>query len=506
MTKSLIHSFATARSNSPDANLVSATAWNNDHTFLLGINAQTGTTYTVANSDAWTLVTFSNAASIAVTLPQAGSGGSFASGWVGFFKNNGPGATTFTPTTSTINGDATLSLGQRQDALIFSDGTNYFAFPLNRIDTPTAGNNIIVNGAMDVSQENGTTSKTLTNNTAKYILDLVAAKYNHGAATAVVTSAQLPAASFPSALPGFQNAHQIKATTAITSPASGDYAKHVALIEGYRIAHLGWGTASAQTIFLAFQYYSTASGTAFVRISDGVQARVYYHEIAVAAGWNFYAFVIPGDTSGSWPATTNIGLTIEVFSSGKETTPQSALDVWTNIFKNQTTNSTNLLATNNNQTLFTGVYIGAGSQLPVASDLPWLMRPFQVELDLAKPQYEKSYDYGTAPGASGATAGQQQTPTTATVPNFTPYGTYPEQVQKRVDPTVTVYSASNGTAGVVNQNDGTDLGAGSGTANTPGMNFFTVRNESGGPITPGGGLSAVFFHYVADARPSLGSI
>lgn len=87
------------------------------------INAQTGTTYTVLSSDACKLVTFSNGSAVAVTLPQAT--GSFAAGFAFDVQNKGAGAVTITPTTSTINGGATLVLAQNTGCSIVSDGTNY---------------------------------------------------------------------------------------------------------------------------------------------------------------------------------------------------------------------------------------------------------------------------------------------------------------------------------------------------------------------------------------------
>lgn len=89
-------------------------------------NAQTGTTYTVLTTDRNKLVTHSNGSAIATTLPQAGAG--FESGWMYFTHNLGAGAVTITPTTSTINGAATLVLNTGDGAAIFSDGTNYTAF------------------------------------------------------------------------------------------------------------------------------------------------------------------------------------------------------------------------------------------------------------------------------------------------------------------------------------------------------------------------------------------
>lgn len=86
-------------------------------------NAQTGTTYTVLTGDRGKTVTFSNAASIAVTLPQAGSG--FEDGWFFVAKNIGAGTVTITPTTSTVDGAATITLLTGDFAVITSNGTNY---------------------------------------------------------------------------------------------------------------------------------------------------------------------------------------------------------------------------------------------------------------------------------------------------------------------------------------------------------------------------------------------
>jgi len=90
----------------------------------IGVNAQTGTTYTVLASDRSKLVTHSNASAIAVTLPQAGA--SFPSGWFFFVQNRGAGTVTITPTTSTIDGAASITVATGGGALIASDGTNYY--------------------------------------------------------------------------------------------------------------------------------------------------------------------------------------------------------------------------------------------------------------------------------------------------------------------------------------------------------------------------------------------
>ena len=105
-------------------------------------NKQTGTTYLIASTDRANEVDFNNAASIAVTIPQAGTGGGGNNDFTGNFItklcNYGAGTVTVTPTTSTItyltgsavvNAAANMPLTTGQCALIESDNLNYFANP-----------------------------------------------------------------------------------------------------------------------------------------------------------------------------------------------------------------------------------------------------------------------------------------------------------------------------------------------------------------------------------------
>lgn len=88
------------------------------------INAQTGASYIVLTGDRGKVITQSNASASAYTLPQAGSAG-FASNFYFCLKNIGAGAVTITPTTSTVDGAATLLVLNGQSACIYSDNTNY---------------------------------------------------------------------------------------------------------------------------------------------------------------------------------------------------------------------------------------------------------------------------------------------------------------------------------------------------------------------------------------------
>lgn len=92
------------------------------------VNAQTGTSYAILDTDRAKLITASNAAAQAYTIAQAGAASAFQAGWFTDVANVGTnvaGIVTITPTTSTIDGAATLTLRPGQRARIVSDGTNY---------------------------------------------------------------------------------------------------------------------------------------------------------------------------------------------------------------------------------------------------------------------------------------------------------------------------------------------------------------------------------------------
>lgn len=125
--KSLRHKFVSAIADGPTSSVVRPSNWNDDHDFLLGLNAQTGISYTIADTDNLSFISFSNAASVAVTLPQAGSGGGtlFKAGWAVWVRNEGAGTVTITPTTSTISGASAINLPPGAGGMLVSNGTNY---------------------------------------------------------------------------------------------------------------------------------------------------------------------------------------------------------------------------------------------------------------------------------------------------------------------------------------------------------------------------------------------
>lgn len=82
----------------------------------------TAVAYTIIQNDCGRLLSFNNAAAIAVTL---GAASGFTQPFWFWVENRGAGAVTITAT-GTIDGAGTLTVNQNKGALIQSDGTNFF--------------------------------------------------------------------------------------------------------------------------------------------------------------------------------------------------------------------------------------------------------------------------------------------------------------------------------------------------------------------------------------------
>ena len=110
----------------PSGGLATAPFWN-----ITGLtpNVQSGASYAIVGSDRSKLLRFTDTSPVAVTIPQAGQGCGTSADFCSNFVVSlacGTGLCTITPSTSTINGNATFAF-QNQVCRISSDNTNYTA-------------------------------------------------------------------------------------------------------------------------------------------------------------------------------------------------------------------------------------------------------------------------------------------------------------------------------------------------------------------------------------------
>jgi hypothetical protein len=94
------------------------------------VSNQTGlTAYSTLQSDNGSILIFSDAAPVAVTLSIG-----LTIPWYCFPVNLGAGTVTLTPASGTINGGAAVTIVQGDFAIVFFDGTNFWALNLSAIE------------------------------------------------------------------------------------------------------------------------------------------------------------------------------------------------------------------------------------------------------------------------------------------------------------------------------------------------------------------------------------
>jgi len=214
--------------------------------------------------------------------------------------------------------------------------------------------NRIINGACVIDQRNAGASVTPTNN--QYSVD----RWQFQGSQASKLTMQQNAGSVTPPT-GFVNYLGVTSSSAY-SVASTDYFLVRQAIEGYNMADLGWGTASAKTVTLSFQVYSSLTGTFGGSLSNNGDTRCYpfTYSIPVANTWTTISITIAGDTSGTWQKTTSTGINI-YFSMGTGSTYLGSAGAWAGTAYYGATGQTNLVGTNGATFYITGVQLEVGS-------------------------------------------------------------------------------------------------------------------------------------------------
>jgi|SRR5215471_3779657 len=165
--------------------------------------------------------------------------------------------------------------------------------------------NRVVNGALQVSQENGNTGGSAN---GYYPAD----QWSASVAGITLASCQRQiAAGVPYQI---SMAPNVKASLGAT-----DFLMFLQRIEGQRVQDLYWGTANAKQVILRFDAHSALAGTYSYQLRNGTALnRSYVGNFTLAAAtWTTITAVIPGDTTGTWPVDNTAGLDINVtYASG----------------------------------------------------------------------------------------------------------------------------------------------------------------------------------------------
>ena len=295
--------------------------------------------------------------------------------------------------------------------------------------------NLIINGAMQVAQRGtqvtgATTIDYFTCDRFKFFIG------NLGTWT-VDQSTDSPN--------GFSNSLKLTATTADASPASGDYAVLVQYIEAQNLQHLAFGTSDAKQLTLSFWVKSNKTGNATFEIiqkDNSNTHRTFSYSINVADTWEYKTISIPADTSGNINNDSGVGFEIDWWlNSGSTFTGGSHPATWTTqVNANRNPSNIGVGGATSDYFAITGVQLEVGS---VAT--PFEHRSYGEELALCKRYYEVL-------GRGGDWSGDRAYNVSTRIVNL-PYWS----VEKRADPSVTIYSGygvansmSNYSSGVEN--------------------------------------------------------
>jgi hypothetical protein len=211
--------------------------------------------------------------------------------------------------------------------------------------------NRIINGAMVISQRNGTSSVTPTN--GQYVLDRF--QYNLSQ-TSKITTQQSTTAPV-----GFVNSLLVTSSSAY-SVTSTDYFTVTQPIEGFNVADLGWGTANAKTVTLSAWVYSSLTGTFGGSILNGSfnYAYPFSYTISSANTWTQISVTIAGPTAGTW--TTDNSSSVQVnFSLGSGSTRSGTAGAWNGSFLMSATGAVSVVGTSGATWYITGVQLEVGS-------------------------------------------------------------------------------------------------------------------------------------------------
>ncbi|MET4208543.1 hypothetical protein [Bradyrhizobium sp. LA2.1] len=221
--------------------------------------------------------------------------------------------------------------------------------------------NYIINGGMQVSQENGATAGT-TN--GYYPVDQFELQRT--------TSGAISVAQVASVTPGGStNRLRATVTSADASVDSGDIVYLLQRLEGLRAADLKFGLSAAKTITVQFGI-KVPAGTYGVAVWNGLGNRCYVAEYTVSGGEAntdvVKSVTIPGDTTGTW-ATDNSGAMLVFWSLMAGSNYQQTAGSWQSAAKIATSNQFNFMGTVGNVFELFDVSLVEGSAAP-AFQLP----------------------------------------------------------------------------------------------------------------------------------------
>ena len=257
-------------------------------------------------------------------------------------------------------------------------GTGGITFPDGSVQpaaaSPYVNKNRIINGEFRIDQRNAGASVTPTN--GQYVTDRW--KY-------LLTQASKLTAQQSTTAPSNYTNSLLTTSSSAYSIGSGDAFVLQQFIEGFNVADLGWGTASAQTVTLSFWVRSSLTGTFGGAFTNSAIDRSYpfSYTISAANTWEQKSVTITGDTSGTWLKDSGIGIRLS-FGLGVGSTLVGTAGAWSGSYLLSSTGATSVVSTNGATFYITGVQLEVGT-----SATPFERRLYNQELANCQRYYQR---------------------------------------------------------------------------------------------------------------------
>jgi hypothetical protein len=336
--------------------------------------------------------------------------------------------------------------------------------------------NRIINGAMVIDQRNAGASVVFGTGSL-FPVDRFKTYNTVGSGSTVQRSTTAPA--------GFVNSMLFTVGTG-ASPSAADECIFFQPIEGFNVADLGFGTASASSVTVSFQVRSSVTGTYAFRLRNQAGNRSYVATYTVNSANTFEtkSVTIPGDTTGTWLTNNSVGILL-TFDLGSGSNYNTTAGAWQAGDFTRTSGCVNFIATSGATFYITGVQLEKGS---TATSFDY--RDYGRELIMCQRYFERSYNIGAATGTFTNGFIGFNTPLTATsdIPSNILF-----KVTKRDTPTVVVYNAVSGASGAAYRaSDGTSISVtGINYVGTNGVGQFTLAS---------GSVNNYLIHYTASSE------
>jgi hypothetical protein len=279
--------------------------------------------------------------------------------------------------------------------LTFSDSSNQAAAA-----SPYVLKNRIINGAMVISQRNGTSTISI-DNTERFVVDRFLIRSNASGLSA--TSQQ--STTVPN---NFVNSMIVSVTTGGTiAAATRGYIQQ--RIEGFNVSDFGWGSSAALTVTLSFWVRSSKTGTFSGALQNdpalGNRSYVFTYSISSANTWEQKTVTIVGDTTGTWYKDNSTGINL-MFDLGNGSDLRTATTgSWVAGDYRGANSSVNIFDTSGATFYITGVQLEQNT-----TATPFERRLYGQELANCQRYYAKMTTSGFGAFATGffgsATAGQ----------------------------------------------------------------------------------------------------